>query len=45
MNFGSFLFNTKSGLEIVGWPSGLILIGLTALFMTILYFRIDKAEV
>jgi ABC-type transport system involved in multi-copper enzyme maturation permease subunit len=45
MNFGSFLFNTKSGLEIAGWPSGLILIGLTALFMTILYFRIDKAEV
>lgn len=45
MNFGSFLFNTKSGMEIAGWPSGLILIGLTALFMTILYFRIDKAEV
>ncbi len=44
-NFGSFLFNTKSGLEIAGWPSGLILTGVTVLLMTILYFRIKKAEV
>lgn len=44
-NFGSFLFGTKSGMDMAGWPSGLIILGATALFMTILYFRINKAEV
>ncbi len=43
--FGSFVFGTPMEFRAPGWISGAILLGLTALFLLILSFRLRKVEV
>jgi ABC-type transport system involved in multi-copper enzyme maturation permease subunit len=43
--FGSFVFGTKAEFNAPEWISGLILISLTVVFITVLYFRMKKVEV
>ncbi len=43
--FGSFVFGTPLEFRAPGWISGAILLGLTALFLLILLYRLRKVEV
>lgn len=43
--FGSFVFGTQLEFRAPGWISGAILLGLTALFLLILAYRLRKVEV
>lgn len=43
--FGSFVFGTPLEFRAPGWISGAILLGLTALFLLILSYRLRKVEV
>ncbi len=43
--FGSFVFGTPLEFKAPGWISGAILLGLTALFLLILSYRLRKVEV
>lgn len=43
--FGSFVFGTPLEFRAPGWISGAILLGLTALFLLILAYRLRKVEV
>jgi ABC-type transport system involved in multi-copper enzyme maturation permease subunit len=43
--FGSFVFGTRLEFDSPGWISGAILLGMTALFLLILSYRLRKVEV
>ena len=43
--FGSFVFGTKLEFSAPGWISGAILLGLTAVFLLVLSYRLKKVEV
>ncbi|MEN8153415.1 MAG: ABC transporter permease subunit [Acidobacteriota bacterium] len=43
--FGSFVFNTGMEFSAPGWISAVVLPGMTALFLLILYIRLKKVEV
>ncbi|MEN8221777.1 MAG: ABC transporter permease subunit [Acidobacteriota bacterium] len=43
--FGSFIFGTPLEFKAPGWISGVILLGLTALFLLVLSYRLRKVEV